>query len=223
MSPSNLVIGYEADFAPLTFLDGGKSCGLVVDLLREAFGRIDVSAQFVPVPLAEQDAAVQAGNIGAVAFKAIIAERAGVYDFSLPVATSGAAWFVLQPRSAEPYAPDAAARIATPGKGPLIAQLQRNFPEAIFPEIQTYSEALIAVRDGAADCAALNFHVGRYLAKRDHPGQFVLPETPYLKTPLGVAFARGQNEELRNRFNTVIGEMQAGGTAAVIESKWLAK
>ena len=49
--------------------------------------------------------------------------------------------------------------------------------EADMIAVETYAEALNAVIAGAADRAALNFHVGSTLAQRNHPGRFALPET----------------------------------------------
>ena len=222
MIGTTFVIGHEPDFAPLTFLDGDESRGLVIEILVEAFGRIGITTGFAPVALPGQEAALQAGTIDAVAFKAVIAERAGDYDFSVPMMTSGAAWFVLAQGAPAGSAPAAASRLATPGKGPLIAQLRREYPDAAFPDVDTYAEALRAVVDGDADRAALNFHVGRYLAGRDHPGRFEMPAAPFSKIPLAPAFAKGRHAEIRGRFDRALAEMQSGGVVDAIERRWIA-
>ncbi len=68
----------------------------------------------------------------------------------------------------------------------------------------------------------LNFHVGCYLANRDHPGQFELPDSSFLENPLGLAFAKGLHSEIRGRFNQALEEMKSSGIVEAIERRWLA-
>ena len=222
MNETGLIIGHEPDFAPLTFIDGIESRGLVIEIVIEALGRIGVTPNFTSVPLSEHEAAVRTGKIDAVAFKAIIPEREREYDFSIPFTTSGAAWFVLPSCSLKGSQPAAGARLATPRKGPLIAQLRRDYPYAVILDVNSYSEALGAVVNGDADCAALNFHMGCYLANRDYSGQFELPDSSFLESPLGFAFAKGLHSEIRVKFNQAVEEMKSSGIVEAIERRWLA-
>ena len=177
MIGTRLVVGYEPDFAPLSFREGEEARGIVIDVLAACFAPMGRSSKFVPVPLSEHDAAIVSGRIDAVAYKAITAEREGLYDFSDPITNSGAAWFIVAGRSMEATGPAPGTRLATPTRGPLLARLRRDYPDVAMVDVGTYAEALGAVVRGDADCAALNFHVGRYLASRDFAGRFDLPET----------------------------------------------
>lgn len=221
MTKTHVVVGYERDFAPLTFCEGEKACGLVVDLLIDAFARIGVGADFITVPLPEHEEATRSGKIDVVAFKAIIPEREGDYDFSIPITTSGAAWFALASKPVEGSRPRPGSRLTTPAAGPLIAQLRKNFPDCSFVDVDSYAAALNAVIDGKADCAALNFHVGCYLANRDHNGLFQLPDAPFQQISLGFALAKGSNADFLFRFNRALNEMHSEGVLATIERRWL--
>lgn len=217
---ARLRVGYDADFAPLTFAEDSSVAGLVIDILNLSFGRIGCVAEYVAVALPEQENAVTAGEIDAIAFKAVVPERAAAYDFSAPLTTSGAAWFN---RTGMPCGerPSAGSRIATPGAGPLLAQLQRDYPGLVYLDVDTYAESLDAVIGGTADCAALNFHVGCYLANRDHPGGFNLPDAPFQKLPLALAVAKGANASLLRDFDTALAALREDGSLDEIEARWV--
>ena len=211
-----LRVGYEPDFAPLTFVEDGTARGMIVDILNRVFDRSGCVVDFVPVALPDQDEAVRAGEVDAIAFKAAIPERA---DFSTPLAASGAAWFG-QAEIPSDGRPAPGTRLATPGAGPLLADLRRRYPDIVYIDVDTYAQALAAVVDGAADCAALNFHVGCYLAVRDHAGLFALPEAPFQKLPLALAFAKGAHACLLGQLNAGLSELREDGTLSEVESRW---
>ncbi len=221
MSRTKLVFGYEPDFAPLTFADENGACGLIIDLLAQAFRGFGSTIDFVPVGLPRHEAALFAGEVDGLAFKAIIRERAGDFDFSAPLIDSGAAWFVLPGGPPGEDHPPAHARLATPAKGPLIAQLRVDFPGSDFVAVETYAEALGSVAEGKADRAALNFHIGCYLARRDFPGRFELPVAPFHSLPIGFAVAKGTHADTLDKFNRALLEMWAAGGVAEIERRWL--
>jgi len=213
-------IGYEADFAPLTFREDGDACGFVIEILTLIFARIGRTAEYIPVPLPDQEKALAAGTIDAIAFKAVIPERAAAYDFSAPITVSGAAWFARDGIITD-GCPSPGSRIATPGAGPLLAQLRSRYPDFDYPAVGTYAEALDAVIDGAADCAALNFHVGRYLAERDHPGIFSLPEAPFQTLDLAMATAKDKDASMMRDFDRALAELGKDGTLRAVERRWI--
>ncbi|MGB0630936.1 MAG: substrate-binding periplasmic protein [Alphaproteobacteria bacterium] len=219
----HLKIGYEPDFAPLTFMAGAQAAGLVVDIVTDAVRRGGMEAAFVSVDLPDQDAALRSGDVDALAFKAIIAERAGSYDFSAPLTTSGAAWFAVDAARLRPDGdPVSGARVATPVRGPLSAQIRRDFPELSVINVDTYAAALTAVLENRADIAALNFHVGFYLAQRDHAGRFLIPTAPFQEMPLGLAVSAGKHAALLAAIDRGLAEMRRDGTIGEIETRWLA-
>ncbi|MCC2096614.1 MAG: transporter substrate-binding domain-containing protein [Hyphomicrobiales bacterium] len=224
MAGTKIAVGYEPGFAPLTFRDeeSGHAKGLFIEVLTAAFGRCSIEPEYIPADLAGQDGLVAEGRLDAVAMKAAIPERAAIYDFSDSVMSSGAAWFALDAQTMK-APPRAGERIATPLQGPLHAQLSRDFPEARIVSAGSYIEALKAVIDGDADRAALNFHIGHMLARRDFAGRFVLPDGPYQHMQLPVAFAKGRHEEIRLAFNRALDTMRADGELAAIEKRWLAE
>lgn len=218
----HLKIGFEPDFAPLTFQSAIGADGLVVDIVSAAARIAEISFEFISVDLPDQDAAVRRGDVDALAFKAIIADRAGRFDFSTPILNSGAAWFALADTAfAGSGNPAPGVRVSTPVLGPLSAQLKRDFSDITVIDVDTYAGALDAVLAGRADIAALNFHVGCFLAQRDHRDRFLIPRKPYQQLPLGLAVAAGTYGREVSVIDRSLARLDREGKIGEIERRWL--
>lgn len=169
MTGRSLKIGHDSDFAALTFLAGGESLGLMVEIVREVLGDAGYEARFIPLPFPCFEAALAAGEIDALAMQAIVPERHASRDFSAPFAVSGGAWFPPAGSAWDPERPPGGARVVTPRSGPLTAEIARDFPALSVLACASYGEALAQVLAGNADAAALNLQVGTMMARRDFP------------------------------------------------------
>lgn len=218
----HLKIGLEPDFAPLTYQSDDRAKGLIVDILASAAEIVSVETEFLPVDLPDQDAALRDGAVDALAFKAIIPDRTDAFDFSVPLTISGAAWFTSDGAQLENGTrPVPGTRVATPVRGPLSAQIRRDFPDVSVVDVDTYEVALNAVRDNNAEIAALNFHVGCYLVHRDHAGGIQIPAEPYQQIPIGLAVASGRHKLALAAINQSVTQMRRDGTLADMERRWL--
>lgn len=101
-----------------------------------------------------------------------------------------------------------------------MAQLQREYSDLVYLDVATYAESLEAVVTGAADVAALNFHVGCYLVNRDHPGRFNLPDGPFQTLLLALAVAKGTHASLLRDFDAALVELREDGSLSEIEKRW---
>ncbi|MBT3989815.1 MAG: amino acid ABC transporter substrate-binding protein [Rhodospirillaceae bacterium] len=218
-------IAVEPDFLPLTSLidhkASGQATGMIIEILEAVFADTDLVPEFVPVPLAQQLTALNAGDIDAIAFKAITPGHDRGCDFSLPIIKTGAAWFAPK---GNPWTPDQAtdrSRIATPGTGPLAASLRAKFPKLEILETVSYDASLKAVVETQADVAALNFHIGCYLAERGYSQEIEIPAEPYEQLDAALAVNEGDPENILGDFNTALERVIASGLIPEIETKWL--
>ena len=196
MAPTPIRVAHDADYAPLAFHDGTASRGLVVELLVDVLARIGRAPEFVIIPLAGHEAALRSGAVDALAFKALIPEFAEIYDQSAPVVVTGAAWFGPRGNDWGGTVPPAGARVVAPGRGPLVGLLRRDHSELSLSLVDSNAEALAAVAGGAADAAALNFHVGGHLARRDHPETVIVPTAPFERQPTAFCVLKGHHGDL---------------------------
>lgn len=216
---ATLRIAHDADFPPLTFVDGAESRGMVIDFLKEIFDRIGHSPAFVAVPLADHEEALRRGAADAVAFKATVPEFIAIYDFSAPLLTIGGAWF--RPVGDTGTDLPAGARVVTPGRGPMLGVVRRDYSHFSLTAVESYAEALVAVADGAADAAALNFQIGGYLARRDHPESIAIPAAPFAPQPIGFCVLKGNNSELLSTFDRALEKTIGEGVRDRLGAHWL--
>ncbi len=221
MPETPIRIAHDADFAPLAFFDGRDSRGLVVELLTDVLARIGHAPEFVIVPLAGHEAALRSGAVDALAFKAIIPEFAEKYDQSAPMVTTGAAWFGPRDNNWGGTSPPAGARVVTPGRGPLVGLLTRDHSYLALSTVDSYAEALAAVVGSAADVAALNFHVGGHLARRDHPDAITVPTAPFERQPIAFCVLKGHNGDLLSAFDRALADALREGIGERLERHWL--
>jgi ABC-type amino acid transport substrate-binding protein len=188
MRHAEMRIGYLADFAPFTFRGPRGAQGTLVALLR---GRSRV--RFVAAGLETLPDMLHKGDIDAILPKAMTAERSAAFDFSQPLAMTGAALFATGP-IAPAIAAAGVARIATPGTGPLAALLPALAPGCRVVSVADYAAAFAAVADGQADLAALNADAGAVMAG----GRFT-PGPRFAELPLCLAARPGDGPRVFGR------------------------
>jgi ABC-type amino acid transport substrate-binding protein len=186
-----IVVGYLDPFRPFAWSEGGAHRGSFLDALRVQATARGVALSFRPGTLAGLPEALAAGEIDAIAAKAVTPGRAGAFAFSRPLARSGAALFAPAGRVAPGLEDAGAARVATPAEGPLAALLPQLAPGVAVVAVADYAAALAAVLAGAADLAALNADAGAEAAAARHPGRFAPPGPRFAELDLALAVRPG--------------------------------
>ncbi len=100
--------------------------------------------------------------------------------------------------------------------------LRRDHAELSLSLVDSNAEALAAVAGGAADAAALNFHVGGHLARRDHPETIIVPTAPFERQPTAFCVLKGHNGDLLRAFDSALAEAMREGIGERLERRWLA-
>jgi len=207
-----LRIGFNRDFYPLAHGDSERCSGIVIDIVKKALARTEFSVEFVPRSLNNLSRQFADGEIHAFAGIAITDERRRQVKFSTPLIDSGGAWFRLSGRESP------LETAATPKAGPLAAVISSLFPDVHVQGTSGYDSALGLALAGDVDAAALNIQVGRHIAQRDYPGIFSLPESPFYRLQLALAFARETDLRLINAFNCVVDVLHENGSIDAIVS-----
>ena len=115
----------------------------------------------------------------------------------------------------------AGARVVTPGSGPLVGLLRRDHSDLALSLVDSYAEALAAVAAGTADVAALNFHVGGHLARRDYAETIIVPAAPFERQPTAFCVLKGHNADLLSVFDSALAEAKREGLGERLERQWL--
>lgn len=202
---SVLRVGFDDPFKPLAWSGEKGPEGPLMQMAARVIETAGFKATFIPLALQHSLAALVAGDVEALAYKAVVPDRAADLLFTMPLMTTGAALFALSDVEVPPRV------LATPAKGPLASLLARHYPEARQILTDDYPGALHAVIAGQADAAALNVHVGWHWAEALYPNQFACPKRLIESLPLAMVVAKHRGAELRDRLDAAIGKLRTTG------------
>lgn len=201
MSP--LRIGYDPDFAPITFRDAeGGAAGTAIGLLRSACAAADVDCDFVPAPQAVQRNLLFEGAIDALAAMGATAARGSEFSLSDSYLETGAAWFSR--RRFDPVNAPPGTTVATPASGPLVSMIADRWPHLCVVATADYDEALAHAATGPVSAAALNIDVGRWKCEHGFPGLFEPPTEAFARIGLALAWLSDRHEPVLRRLSAAL-------------------
>ncbi len=222
MTDAPLIIGHDGDFAPFAFVEDGHSRGMLIEMVDTILTQADFAFEFRAVPLDALEVELAAGNLDALAFKAVTAESRRGHDFSEPLITTGAGAFTRPGLAAEAnLARYAGLTMVTPRGGPLAAPIKAGHPDIRLVMVDSYAAAIEDVIAGEADVAALNFQVATHLINKRYAGRLTLPRQPFMTVPLAMAADKGRQGHMLTTANRVIAMLKADGVIKAIAEKWM--
>lgn len=193
-----LRLGFDPEFAPLTWAEAGRPVGRAIEVVRTASERAGITPEFVAVDLGAP-ADVAESRLDGFACMAVTPGRTD-FTFSVPYLTTAAAFFFAQRKVGQEAAQVAdGIAVATPRAGPLF-DLLSEVAAAGRPTLSdksvtvtrvvpgtNYEDCLRRVLRGEVDAAALNAEVGRAMVARLFLSAFF--ELPAPLPDLGLAVA----------------------------------
>jgi ABC-type amino acid transport substrate-binding protein len=210
--------------APFTYVQNGKTVGLVADILRAAAAREGIEIVFVPESPAQLQETLSNGSPEAIAPMPIGSPK---YDFTTPFVVTGGALFVRAPNSAPAgLAALSGKTVITPKDGPFVAFIAQNFPRVTTVRAagaamsDEYAQSLSAVVSGRADAAALNIQEGARVVAASYAGKITVPTTMFKSFALALAVPKGRHSDLLKRLDAGLALVKADGTLARIEARW---
>ncbi|MHB8870805.1 MAG: substrate-binding periplasmic protein [Thermoleophilia bacterium] len=199
---SPLRLGFDPEFAPLTYLEEGGATGRAICVVRAACAHAGLDLELVAVGLAAQSTFGEL-RLDGFACMAVTPDRTE-FTFSVPYLTTRAAFFFARSEGERWDTTTAGGiTVATPRCGPLFDPLStataaRDHPSlhdrpALVPRRVVpgtdYRDCLRRVLAGEVDAAALNAEVGGALVAQLHPDAFFERPAPLPELGLAVALA----------------------------------
>jgi polar amino acid transport system substrate-binding protein len=212
---------------PFSYIQDGKTTGLVAEILRAAAARENIDLVFVPESPAQLAETLSNGTADAIAPMPIGSQN---YDFSTVLVTTGGALFVRAPTLAPAGVADFSGKtVITPRDGPFLPFFAKNFPSVtVVPAAGAamsgeYAASLNAVVSGQADAAALNIQEGTRVVAASYAGKITVPTTMFEQFALALAVTKGSHASLVTRLDAGLARIRADGTLQSIEAKWRSK
>ncbi len=212
-----------ATLEPSSYLGDQGIMGFDADMLLHAAEELDVRLEFVPMEFSEILASLEAGKadvgVGSIL---VTEERRQAVDFALEHpnnlvlitrasgADQGAATKTLDDL--------AGGRIALVNGSVYDAVVEERIAGASLLWFSSFADCIAAVQGGKADAACQVSPICELAAQRSNGEVAVVPE--YLKeSPSGYFFAKGN--PLRDDFDRIIAQLEADGTLAELQDKWV--
>ncbi len=219
------VVGFDADFPPYGYKDGGEYKGFDLDLARAVCEKKGWKFVANPINWDAKDMELNSGAIDCIWNGFTIQGREEAYTFSAPYIDNSQ---VVLAKADSPIAKlaDLAGRtvgvqIDTPVQKALSSGGSRQQLGATFKELlvePNYNQLVNELNMGAVDAVALD----RGVAKKkmaDLPGKFKILDEIVMKETYGIGFKKG-NTRLRDEVEAALRELAADGTMAALAEKY---
>lgn len=220
-----LVVGFDADFPPYGYKDGGEYVGFDLDLARavcEKKGWVFVAN---PINWDAKDIELNSGAIDCIWNGFTIEGREEAYTFSAPYVDNSQVVLVA---ADSPIASlddlvgkKVGVQIETPvhkafAPGGSLRKLGSKFGELVIEP--NYNQLVNELSMGAIDAVALDIGVAKKKMV-DLPGKFKLLDEILMKETYGIGFKRG-NTALRDEVEAALRELAAEGKLLSIADKY---
>ena len=222
-SRPELIIG-GAEYAPYFYTDMDSYTGIDVELATEACRRMGYRPVFVSLDLDNRTKALESGEVDCLWSCLTMDGREEEFTWAGPYLYTRRVYVVPQESSIQTVddldgkkvsvqAASTSEELVLEGKVPELDNVET------FATYQSLGEVFMALRRGYVDAmigheGALKIYIEQY------PGEYRYLNMNLLRSRLGVAFRRGENEELALQLTQTLQEMTEDGTTASILEKY---
>ena len=218
-----LVIG-GAEYAPYFYTDTDEYTGIDVELATEACRRMGYRPVFVSLDLENRAKALSKGNVDCLWTCLTMDGREDEYTWAGPYLYTRRVYVVPQDSNIQ-NAEDLAGKKVSVQAGSTSEEIMlEGQVEALnqvdsFAVYQSLGEVFMALRRGYVD--AMIGHEGALkIYTEQYPGEYRYLDMNLIRSKLGVAFRKGENEELAALLTQTLSEMTEDGTTAQILEKY---
>lgn len=221
-SDGKFVVGFDAEFPPMGFMQDGEYVGFDLDLAAEVADRLGLEFEAQPIAWDSKDQELNSGNIDCIWNGFTISGRENDYAWTEAYMDNNQVVVVNAASEITSLADLAGAVVAVQKDSSGLAALEENaeltdtFAELV--QVDDYLNAMLELESGAIDAIVMDEIVARYEIQQSGR-DFVVLDEAVASEEYGVGFALG-NEELRDQVQATLEEMAADGTLAQISNEW---
>ena len=221
-SDGQFVVGFDAEFPPMGFMENGEYKGFDLDLAAEVADRLGLEFVAQPIAWDSKDQELNSGNIDCIWNGFTISGREDQYAWTEAYMDNNQVVVVRSDSSIASLADLEGAVVAVQKDSSGLAALEENtelmgsFAELV--QVDDYLNAMLELESGAIDAIVMDEIVARYEIQQSGRDFIVLDEA-VASEEYGVGFALG-NEALRDQVQATLEEMAADGTLAQISNEW---
>lgn len=220
---NKLVIGIDDKFAPMGFRDeNNEIVGFDIDLAKAAAEKMGMEATFQPIDWSAKESELNSGRIDLIwNGYTITEERKGKVLFTKPYLKNSQVIVTLADSAVSEISDLAGKVVGLQSLSSAADALNANPIKDEVKEITEFKDNVLALSDlknKRLDAVVIDEIVARYYMAMEE-GTFKLLDESLAPEEYGIGVKKG-NEELLNKLQKALDEMNGDGTAAQISEKW---
>lgn len=219
----SIVMGLDDTFAPMGFRDdNGDLVGFDVDLAEEVFNRIGLEVEFQPIDWSMKETELNSGNIDVIwNGYSITEERKEKVNFTEPYLENAQVIAVLEDSDIQTLDDLEGKLIGLQALSSAMDAFEASPIADTVESITEYKDNVLALNDleaGRVDAVVIDeVAIDYYMTEKE--GTFRVLDESLAPEQYGVG-VRKEDEELLNRLQEALDQMNEDGTAAEISEKW---
>lgn len=220
-----LIVGFDANFPPMGFMENGEYVGFDLDLAKEVANRLGMELELKSINWDAKDAELKQGSVNVLWNGFTIQGRENDYEWTTPYMKNRQVAVVSKDSPINSLADlkgkKVVVQVDSSAKDALNdnAELKASVKEVI--EVGDYLTALNDLRTGGVDAVLMDETVAGYNLEKNG-GDYRIIDEALSEEEYGVGFLKG-NTELRDKVQGALEEMAKDGTMAEISNKWFGK
>lgn len=218
-----LIIGIDDKFAPMGFRDENNDIvGFDIDYAKAAAEKMGVTVEFQPIDWSTKESELSSGRIDLIwNGYTITEERKGKVLFTKPYLANAQVVVTLAESDMTELADLAGKDVGLQSLSSAADALNGNSIKDEIKSVVEYKDNVTALNDlkiGRIQAVVIDEVVVKYYMSKDE-GTFKLLDESLAPEEYGIGVKKG-NEELLNKLQTALDELNADGTAAKISEQW---
>lgn len=221
-----LVIGFDSEFPPYGYKDdNGEYVGFDLDLAQEVCNRNNWTLVKQPIDWDAKDSELSSGTIDCIWNGFTINGREDKYLWSKPYIDNKQVIVTKSNSGINSLSDLKGKQVETQKDSSALSALEGDqkpladtFKQLV--QIADYNTAFLDLDAGTCDAVAMDIGVAQYqVNSKSNPSDYKILDEEISSEQYGIGFKKG-NEQLRDKIQQTLDEMEADGTIAKIASKY---
>lgn len=221
-----LVIGFDSEFPPYGYKDDkGEYVGFDLDLAQEVCNRNNWTLVKQPIDWDAKDSELSSGTIDCIWNGFTINGREDKYLWSRPYIDNKQVIVTKSNSGINSLSDLKGKQVETQKDSSALSALEGDqkpladtFKQLV--QIADYNTAFLDLDAGTCDAVAMDIGVAQYqVNSKSNPSDYKILDEEISSEQYGIGFKKG-NEQLRDKIQQTLDEMEADGTIAKIASKY---
>lgn len=221
-----LVVGFDSEFPPYGYKDdNGEYVGFDLDLAQEVCNRNNWTLVKQPIDWDAKDSELSSGTIDCIWNGFTINGRENKYLWSKPYIDNKQVIVTKSNSGINSLSDLKGKQVETQKDSSALSALEGDqkpladtFKQLV--QIADYNTAFLDLDAGTCDAVAMDIGVAQYqVNSKSNPSDYKILDEEISSEQYGIGFKKG-NEQLRDKIQQTLDEMEADGTIAKIASKY---